>query len=321
MGNCAEILKGHASLSKRKQKTSSQLESIRSEISGEKIFNDDNLMIYAAGSLGRHEVGTHSDLDVFVISGDDEYKRLEEIRVFSKLIEINDRLKYPNFSNDGQFLKIYLLPEMRKAIGAPRDDHENLFTARMLLLLESEYLSNNMSYKKFQKEIVSDYFRDAEDHPEFKPLFLLNDLLRYWRTLCLNYENIRHDTERAWRKKNVNLKFARMLTVYATIIPLIAGPITTMSEFMSLVKLTPLERLAIGLDVINDRELNDNFEVILDDYEVYLSWKENDEIEKLMMDDAYKRQAEDAAKRFSDFLYAAIEHTKIDREMRKFLVI
>ena len=45
--------------------------------------------------------------------------------------------------------------------------------------------------------------------------------------MCLNYELIRDDPKKPWRKKNINLKFSRMLTVFGTVLPIIAKPATT----------------------------------------------------------------------------------------------
>ena len=69
------------------------------------------------------------------------------------------------------------------------------------MLLESKPLFNETLYDSQMDEIVGLYFRDDVDRSSFKPLFLLNDLLRFWRTLCLNYEIIRNDKTKPFRKK------------------------------------------------------------------------------------------------------------------------
>ncbi len=82
---------------------------------------------------------SRSDLDIFVIVNK-ELPRLYKIEIYATLIEINYQLQFPPFSNDGEYLKIYSLEEMRATVGSRRDDHENFFTARMLFLLESRWV-------------------------------------------------------------------------------------------------------------------------------------------------------------------------------------
>jgi len=39
--------------------------------------------------------------------------------------------------------------------------------------------------------VKTTYYRDADDRPDFLPAFLINDITRFWKTLCLNYEHSR----------------------------------------------------------------------------------------------------------------------------------
>jgi hypothetical protein len=223
-------------------------------------------------------------------------------------------------SNDGQFLKVYSLEDMLKSLGAPQDDSENSFTARMLLLLESKSVWNDDIFEDATKQIVEHYFRDCRGKRTFRPLFLLNDLLRYWRTLCLNYEMIRDDRNRPWRKKNINLKFSRMVTVFGTVLPLIAMPMDNANAILELTKKSPLERFAYGLDLVGDRELLREFWQFLDDYEGFLTWKERLG-EGMLVENGLDAESRAAAGRFSDFIYRTLSHDKIEAEYRRYLIL
>lgn len=60
----------------------------------------------------------------------------------------------------------------------------------MLLLLEGRPLANDDLFDQVLLETIGFYFRDFAKHrEEFRPYALINDILRYWRTLCLNYEH------------------------------------------------------------------------------------------------------------------------------------
>ncbi len=315
------ILKDFSLLADRCEISRRLLETIRNAFLETKISDDKRLTAFCAGSLAREEIGSKSDLDIFVVTSEDCLPRLYEIEIYATLIEINHQLKFPDFSNDGEFLKIYSLNEMMTFTGSPRDDHENFFTARMLYLLESKALSNTAAYDWFLKDIIRHYFRDATDHEEFLPVFLVNDILRYWRTLCLNYEVIRNDVERPWRKKNVNLKFSRMLTVFGTIVPVVAKPITDSDSLFELCQLTPMQRLAYGLEQLGEGRFDGGFNMLLEDYEQFLAWKEDDDIESKMTDPNVKNSADETAKRVANFLYEILTSENIALDLKKYLVI
>jgi len=286
----------------------------------ESLFGQKPITVYCAGSLGRGEIGSLSDLDLFILSDEEEKSRskLRQLELLAAIIKINRDLEYNDFSNDGEYLKVYYKDHMLKSVGRPQDDSENLFTARMLLLLESKPVLNTAAYDILVNDVIHHYFRDSEDKNAFKPLFLINDILRYWRTLCLNYEQIRNDVTRSWRKKNINLKFSRMLTVFATILPLIAEPATNEDSVRKLVQLTPHERLAFGLDLLNDESLIDSYVSFLDNYESFLSWKEHSDPK---IDDKFQENADAVSINFSGFLHTALTHRNISSEYKKYLIL
>lgn len=316
------ILESNKSLELRVENSNEKLDGIRSELKDCEHFKKNDIQIFCAGSLGRGDVGRKSDLDLFTVSDTNKENRgnLEDLEVLAKLISINRKLKYPPFSNDGQFLKIHSIDEMTCRVGDPRDDSENLFTTRMLMLLESKPIYNEALYNEHLKKIIAHYIRDKDGHPTFKPIFIINDLLRYWRTLCLNYEIIRNDTGRNWRKKNINLKFSRALTVFSAVLVILKLKTIDEEKLLKVFELTPMMRLAHGLDLIGDNDLLVKFESILNDYENFLEWKEDEAIDK-----AFKKKDRDHAKvvasRFSDFLYEALMHESIDPSLKKILVV
>ena len=312
------LLNLHEPSNKRAANTQDKLLEIKKEFQECDYFTYKEIQVFCAGSLGRGDVGDKSDLDLFVVSdiSNSDRKRLEDLEVLAKLISINRKLNFPPFSNDGQFLKIHSISEMTRKLGDPSDDSENLFTTRMLMLLESKPIYNEDLYLKHLEKIVSHYIRDKQGHTEFKPIFIINDLLRYWRTLCLNYEIIRNDSEREWRKKNINLKFSRALTVFSAVLVMLNIKEIDDEKLLNIFKLTPMERLAYGLDLINDIKMLDDYKIILDDYESFLKWKEQDDLH-----DDYKRHAKEVASRFSDFLYRSLMHESIDKDLKKILVI
>ena len=322
-GEATNALLAHSGLQARRKESVARYEQARAAFSESTYLTGLPISIFCAGSMARMEIGKNSDLDLFVLgeSGDGLDSRLAEYTLFAELIAINKELDYPPFSNDGKFLKIYHVDPLMNHTGSRRDDSENLFTARMLLMLESKPLLNPAKHSDCLASILPHYYRDKEGHEPFHPLFLLNDLLRYWRTLCLNYEARRNGPgDVPWHKQNFNLKFSRMMTVFATVLPLIVGPLSH-EELLSLCEIPPLERLAAGLDRIDDAKLNAEWGTILDIYEAYLTWKEEAYLEHDFKEIARKEKVNENAECFSRFLYSALTHTSIAEEYRRYLVL
>ncbi len=315
------ILREFKPLSTRAEMSSKKLSQIRDQFEQNRsIFEHRVITVFCAGSIGRKDSGKQSDLDMFIIA-DEKVNQLDTYHFFANLIHINSELGYKDFSNDGEFLKVYQLEDLTTLTGTREEDSQNVFTARMLLLLESVPTCNDLLYNKFLQRVISHYCRDEKGHDSsFMPLFLLNDILRYWRTLCLNYEKIRHDPNKPWRKKNVNLKFSRMLTVYGTVLPLIAGSDHSPQEIITLCKLSPLERLARGLDMLGAPELEEGFEKFLENYEYFLQLKEAEGIQDHLEAGA-KQVLDEKAVEFSTFLYTAHTHQNIPIAYRRYLVI
>ena len=318
---CFDALHNHAALTERNRRSGARLDQVRETLKGSEIVRDKPLAIFCAGSLARMEAGVKSDLDLFVIAeaNGELHKPLSQIPLLSELIAINKELDFPPFSNDGEYLKVYFMEDLKSRTGSRKDDSENLFTTRMLLILESQPIAHEHIYHKHLHAILELYYRDQNPASPFKPIFLLNDLLRYWRTMCLNYEERRHDAGRPFRKKNVNLKFSRMLTVFATVLPLIAQPIDSVPKLASLCTKTPLERLASGLDLLGDEDLASRWPGILDVYEEFLSWKDGDDVENFLTEQAVT--VNERANKLSAFLYDALTHSNVRDEFRRYLIL
>ena len=213
-----------------------------------------NLCIYVTGSFGRLEASEHSDLDLFFIhegASDTPISRIKKTLLDACLIRAARELEFPEFSNDGQYLSVHYLEDIMNALGGREDDFDNHFTARLLLLLESKPIHNTDVYNHAIQQIIQSYYRDYHDHEtSFRPIFLMNDIIRFWRTLCLNYEHRRNrtgdDEDRRNRSHLVNLKlkFSRLLTCHSAIALLsVNSGVLNQEDLLDVVRLSPLQRL------------------------------------------------------------------------------
>lgn len=326
MNNFTQKLEAHENLSNRLAYSKSFLEQIKTTAQGSLACEWDDVAVFAAGSLGRFEAGRQSDLDIFVLAKHREsmsgrtspISHLDEIRLFSKLIEINSKLQLPEFSGDGRYLKAHSVERIISSTGDAHDDIENLFTTRMLLLLESQAIWNSALRADAIKEVLSYYFKDGKGKTDFRPLFLLNDILRYWRTLCLNYERDRV-TSKKWWKTNLNLKFSRKLTIFSTVLLIVTQEAQTIDDFIRIADLVPLERLALALDKLGDESLIDRFDQFLSDYESFLAAKSFNEVVNQSAEK--KTEFKLKADSFGELIYDAIMSEKIDPRLRRFAII
>lgn len=273
-----------------------------------------SLAIYATGSLARGEATTHSDLDAFfMLSSKEEEKpigRISDTRIFYAVLKAQEKADFPDFSNDGEYLKFLHIEDVIKNIGSRDDDYKNGLTARMLLLLESKWLYDKNKFEEFRNSIVQAYFEDYHDHSkDFKPVFLLNDILRFWRTLCLNYENSRNWRESDVEKdplyrakghlKNLKLKFSRLNICFSFICHLLnQGPSLNINNALKTAKLSPSERLMeISISNVHDRD------VIMEMLDLY-SWflletdKQKDDCLNWISNENQRNNAFDKASRF-----------------------
>jgi predicted nucleotidyltransferase len=243
-------------LEARVRLSTNMLDELRSEVA--LIMEDvqlDGLTIFAAGSFARHEASQYSDIDLFFTyhpSGKTlEDRRTNELKLFGRLIDLVARLQLPSFSGDSKFLQTHDIDEMLVHLGAPEDDAGNYFTLRMLMLLESKCVYGDDAYASALRSIVAAYYRDFDGNEEtFQPWFLINDIMRYWKTLLLNYESRRNDgktpQERSEaRAKNFKLRFSRMTTCFATVAALASSKSATKDDVFELALLTPRERLEL----------------------------------------------------------------------------
>lgn len=237
-----------------------------------------NICVYACGSLGRLEMTQNSDLDLFFISLNDSEvdpmeKNLNKYIFFSKLYEINHTMQFPDPSKKGEYWSFINKADFLD-IGSRKEDFNNSFTARLLFMLESKPIFNKRIYNQLLEETVSKYFVDYPDHQdEFYPLFLMNDILRYWYTLTLNYE-YRRDNNDTGNKKNwkrLKLKYARLITCFSMLACLYHEDITP-DYVIDCIKMTPIERMD-KLALKNER-ISSVVEEIKTEYEWFLSLRE-----------------------------------------------
>lgn len=178
---------------------------------------DLNVQIVVFGSLARGEMTSGSDIDwTLLIDGPANPEHLRLARNVEKLL-VERRFKKP--SGGGPFGSLCSSHEMIHLVGGARDLNENL-TRRMLLLLEAFTIpnpSNRVVLSRVIRQVLRRYIdcdpsvsRLSSNRPVV-PRFLLNDLVRYWRTMAVDYAAKKWEQEGKWALRNTKLRMSRKL--------------------------------------------------------------------------------------------------------------
>ncbi|MGA8501610.1 MAG: nucleotidyltransferase domain-containing protein [Candidatus Sulfotelmatobacter sp.] len=296
----------------------------------------DTACVYMTGSFGRGEASSHSDLDVFIVGlGTHEtpaLSRLNQILVKADLIEANKKLGLPEFSADGEYLTHHTVGELLGTLGKPEDDANNTFTARLLLLLESTPLVGESAYRRIVDDVIASYWRDYQDNKNnFVPAFLANDILRMWRTFCVNYEARTQSVpaeKRAKRSvKNYKLKHSRLLTCYSGLLYLLAvfsksGTVSP-TDAASMIALSPTERLEWMLSQPELKEASQTIRQLIEGYERFLAKTEVSEGELVarFLDKETKKSYSASAFEFGDLVFAVFNAIGRGSRFHRLLVV
>ena len=309
-------------LEQRRSKTAGRIKDLKTKLTYAEKLCGDNACVYATGSFGRGEAGEHSDLDIFIV-GEGTLERpaldpLDEILIKADLIDSVREMKIPDFSGGGEYLKHHTIEELIGSLGTPEDDATNTFTARLLLLLESSPLLGEPVYRRITNKVITAYWRDYEDHKhDFMPAFLANDILRMWRTFCVNYEAFTQ-TEPAEKKakrklKNYKLKHSRLLTCYSALLYLVTvfvkNKTVSPTDAVRMIDLTPTKRLEWLQEQKQLTAAHATIDRLLTQYEQFL--RQTDEVESVlvsrMMNKGHAAALVISASEFGDSVMEALE--------------
>lgn len=315
--------------------STSRIEKLREKVGNISVLSEEvtELCIYVTGSYGRFEASKNSDLDLFFINiGCEEDNCISNIKktlIDADIINMCRELGLPEFSDDGRYLEVHYLKDILSDLGSPKDDYKNYFTARMLLLLESVFIYNNELFKECAKEIVASYYRDYHDHEEdFKPIFLVNDIIRFWKTLCLNYEHKRNrppeDKERKIKShlKNLKLKFSRMLTCFSMILILSKNrEIVTPEKLFELIEIRPIERIIEISKVVSNA--NELISSLLEDYAWFLdiTGQSKEVLFEWISEEKNRNEAFGRARQFGKKMYDLLLEVVSDTDTLRYIMI
>ncbi len=206
--------RGFPHLLAAQERTASDLEQVRHRLRD--VPRDPDASIVLMGSWGRRERTSGSDDDFLVLLGGD--RRPDARPAVAQLDGLlgADEAKPGTQGIFGQ--QVFVGP-MVDNIGLDDDSNHNL-TQRMLLLLESVPVVGSDAYRTAFEHVVDGYVAGHAKNYR-PPRFLLNDLIRYWRTICVDFAGKARADERKWGLRHAKLRLNRKLLFAGGLIPVL----------------------------------------------------------------------------------------------------
>lgn len=225
-------------LLKARELTSERLSERRAKLA--ELPHDEDVSIVLMGSWGRSEVTSGSDDDfMLLVRGD----MREDVRPSKAEVKaILDRAP----GDQGIFGKPVSSHVMIEKIGLEEDSNSNL-SRRMLFLLESVHATGEDIYDVVHEELLDRYLDQSVKslHP---PRFLLNDVVRYWRTMCVDFAGKEREGPEKWGLRNAKLRTARKMLFASGLLPVFECndlEKDQMTEFLrGQLEMPPVDRIA-----------------------------------------------------------------------------
>jgi hypothetical protein len=176
------------------------------------------------GSWGREELTAQSDDDWAVLGDDVRPDLLDRCRAV-----LGGEAREPG--QQDLFGVAFSCDELTRNIGLDADTNTNL-TRRMLLLLESRPIAGHDEHARCFAQVLHAYL--GHGVRDYQPArFLLNDLIRYWRTICVDFEGKRRGAggdDPKYASRNAKLRTSRKVLFAGGLLPVLLCQTKTAAE-------------------------------------------------------------------------------------------
>jgi|GEM_PF-1465723 len=175
-----------------------------------------NICVIVVGSFGRLEASNSSDLDYLVIYDGDESEHNKFKSFDDKISKILEKMGIQKPSKTGKtFESPARMSQLTTNIGGNKDNTQHL-TWRVLMLTESRCLYNETLYHQILSNIFDHYTKTSKEKKGY-PRALMNELIRYYRTVAVDYLYKVEEINKPWALRNLKLRHSRKFWFFSTI--------------------------------------------------------------------------------------------------------
>ena len=309
-------------IARARKRTATGLAERRARLDG--VVLDPDAAVVLLGSWGRREVTSASDDDAIVLFCGE---RRDHVRPAPG--EVANLLGGPAPGPEGLFGATAWLADLTDKIGLELDTNTNL-TRRMLFLLESVAVAGDHAHAAARESLLRTYL-GANERDYRPPRFLLNDLVRYWRTIAVDFEGKhRARAGEGWGLRHAKLRFSRKVLFAGGLLPVLechALPAAEMPAFLAArLAEPPLDRVAAAFLA---HDMADAGARALRAYCAFLELLDDDasrvELAGLSEEDALASERFQRVRELGDELQAALlallfEDAELERLVRDYLI-
>lgn len=212
-------------------------------------------VLAVAGSLARREASSLSDIDLIITIEQEDHDATDAIIQWREALCARLEIERPN--PNGVFHEPISRSRVQRIAGASDEPYHDT-SKRILFLLESAPVANAGDYENLLDSIIDRYATDVAEDPTKNFVFLLNDVIRYFRLVCVNYQNQKTEetANGKWPLRNVKLRHSRVLMYFSMVaaIGLLSRErgADKAAALKLLVRMHPLKRLFVAYQLADD---------------------------------------------------------------------
>lgn len=182
----------------------------------QRLCHDNDTSIVLFGSWARRELTEHSDDDwLILVNGAQRSEVNPSIAAVGSILGIDERKP-----GDQKIFGIHAFcDDVAEKVGLDRDDNTNL-THRVLLMLESVPFTGHDTHRTCWERILDGYLQEVR-RDERPPRFFLNDVVRYWRTICVDFVGKHREAGEKWGTRNAKLRASRKVLFAGGLLPIL----------------------------------------------------------------------------------------------------
>ena len=186
------------------------------------VYKEDPVDVVVLGSYARLEASGQSDFDYLVII----HALPNNLGVGRQLLAhvddyIEKKVSAHRPGKTGLFGELTSAVELVEKIGLEQDTNQS-HSRRLLFLEESRSIYNPELHRRLMESICDRYLVDYGEPKPGPPRFLLNDVIRYWFTLAVDYQAKRIRGGNAdWGLRYLKLLISRKMAFAGTVCSLL----------------------------------------------------------------------------------------------------